>query len=157
MSGAGQIRPKRPSYRSRLILTPFLELPRQHLIWVEIVGDAAARRVVQSQAMLPISVWSTALGWLVTIGGVVYELALNNPQAAAAWVPVGPIINVLAVVSAPVLSRAFARSAARTLIPAVQPLDATATVDNLTRILSRKPGYFVALARKHPGKFPPSG
>lgn len=117
----------------------------------------AARRIVQSQAMAPLTVWVTVLGWIVAIAGVVSTFAAGAEGAAATWVVVGAVVNVLAVVGAQLLGRALVRSTGRMLLPAIQPLDQTATVQNLTRIFSRKPTYFATLARKHPGMFPAAG
>lgn len=147
--------PKPLSYRSRLILAPFSELPRQRSLWNRLVGEAAGRRVVQSQAMLPIAVWVTVFGWLVAISGVVYALAAEARSAATIWLLVGLLVNVVAIVSAQIMSRRFATSAARILVPVIQPLDPTATLENLTTIFGRQPAYFAALARKYPDRFPP--
>lgn len=105
--------------------------------------------------MLPIAVWIAVFGWVAAISGVVYALAAEADSAATIWLLAGVLLNVVAIVSAQIMSRRFAATAARMLVPVIQPLDPTATIENLTTIFGRKPAYFAALARKYPDRFPP--
>lgn len=155
MSASEQPRTPTP-LRTRLIFFPVRELRKQREGWNQLVGEPAAHWLVRAQVLLPIAVWLSVAFWVIAIGAAALALAVGDNAGARRWALLGAVCNVVIVVIGAVLTRIFATSAARVLLPAIEPIDPTATLANLTVIVRRRPTYFAALARNHPDRFPPA-
>lgn len=105
--------------------------------------------------MFAITVWLAVAFWIVALSGAIAEFVVGDDARAKNWVIFGAVCNLVIAIIGAALTRAFVTSAARMLLPSIAPLDATVTLDNLAVIIRAKPSYFAALARKHPGSFPP--
>jgi hypothetical protein len=154
VNASGRYREPR-SIRTRLIFSPIRELRRQRGFWVQLVGERAARPILRTQAVFAITVWLAVAFWIVALSGAIAELVVGDDARAKNWVIFGAVCNLVIAIIGAALTRAFVTSAARMLLPSIAPLDAMVTLDNLAVIIRAKPSYFAALARKHPGSFPP--
>lgn len=119
------------------------------------MGERAARPILRTQAVFAITVWLAVAFWIVALSGAIAEFVVGDDARAKNWVIFGAVCNLVIAIIGAALTRAFVTSAARMLLPSIAPLDATVTLDNLAVIIRAKPSYFAALARKHPGSFPP--